>query len=209
MTPENKALTDSIMFVYHMLEKEPSEMDVETEELQAYIREIKKDETLLRKVDDVCFELLTALQDKYSRKTESHLRDVCYEDIIELVGKLCIFLLGKSAESRLAGVDSLVDGEVSESVPTILSYKDEESNSMIEGILEVIHGYTKGPTKKELDLAIQRACVNFAIKYPDKSCYVAINPCTRDMFEDKLNTYGLRDDPHVPNGYIWAVVFDG
>ena len=52
--------------------------------------------------------------------------------------------------------------------------------------------------------------MNFAIKFPDKAFSVKINPFTRAMFDDGLESYGgLDDDTHVPNGYIWVCVADG
>jgi hypothetical protein len=202
MTQENKLLTDSIMFVYHMLEKEPSELGVESEELQKYILEIQKDTTLLSRVDDICFELLTALQDEYRFKVEAKLRDVCYEDIVELVGKLCVFLLGKTIESRVADIGSLEDGEVSESVIDSLPQEEEE---VLAGTL---YWVGKKSTLTNFATQLEKCVAKFMIVYVDTPFRVFVKPALKERMAlpDEVSGFTIEVNATVPDGYVWVCI---
>ena len=204
---EDKALTDAVMFVYKMLSKERNEIAVEPIELQEYIRELQRDAGLINRIDDICFALYTAIQDECRKKNGHRLVGLTYTGVVELVGKLCVYLIREERnKSQLADSGSVEDSEVSP-VPLSLSYPDDGGN-MLEGMLALIHGYTKKPEPTALLDAIRRGISDFKLRYPDSEFTVRIKPSMWKLWEDKLiiepGEYDVLDDIHVPVGYIWV-----
>jgi len=204
---EDKALTDAVMFVYKMLSKERNEIAVEPIELQEYIRELQRDAGLINRIDDICFALYTAIQDECRKKNGHRLVGLTYTGVVELVGKLCVYLIREERnKSQLADSGSVEDSEVSP-VPLSLSYPDDGGN-MLEGMLALIHGYTKIPIKNDaVANAIARGIADFRTRYMDDKFSININPEMWKILSDEVvidSEYKIEADIRVPMGYIWV-----
>ena len=204
---EDKALTDAVMFVYKMLSKERNEIAVEPIELQEYIRELQRDAGLINRIDDICFALYTAIQDECRKKNGHRLVGLTYTGVVELVGKLCVYLIREERnKSQLADSGSVEDSEVSP-VPLSLSYPDDGGN-MLEGMLALIHGYTRIPIKDDaIGNAIARGIADFRMRYLDSEFSININPQMWKILSDEPiidSGYEIEDNIMVPIGYIWV-----